>query len=99
MWCIKRTKETHKEINDWFNKITNSNVFTANTDYFVGARTWAYLHYPAINNKTVHLGIQRGYREIDIEEFRIITNPRKHKPTSFEQRREKFIRKNNHVSN
>jgi hypothetical protein len=96
-WCISRTPDTAKVINDWFNnqpKHRSIGQLTANTDYYTGMKTskpyWKLLHYPIINNKINYDSIQEGYTEINFEQFKQIINM-SNKPKSFAVKSDKQV--------
>jgi hypothetical protein len=65
-WCVK---DTHQEINDWFNKYGHTKVNNYQN------LNMGYLHYPEINGRTVFTkhfstNIQNGYTEISFDNFK-----------------------------
>jgi hypothetical protein len=82
-WCISRTPDTAKVINDWFNKNCNRGNtirFTNCDDY--RSDTQSYLIYPRLDNKYQYKYIPQGYIEININQFKQIINM-SNKPQTF----------------
>jgi hypothetical protein len=71
-WCIRRNENYYEPINKWFAEQTGR-AYSTKSDFHKKfgdvPSYWTYLHYPMVDNRTLHKGIMDGYTEITREEF------------------------------
>ena len=75
-WCIKRTPENYKEVNEWANKV-HSEPFQFGNEYrsMIG-----YVHSDLQDHGSLsHEHKNNHYTEITLDEFRLLTDPEKRK--------------------
>ncbi len=78
-WCISRTPDTAKAINDWFNnkyyhRSKNTPFSAVDDTWFNGTRR--YLHCETVDNRWLYNYVIEGYTEINFEQFKQIINMR-----------------------
>ena len=74
-WCIKRTPENYKEVNEWANK-AHSEPFQFGNEY---RSMMGYVHSDLQDHGSLsHEHKNNHYTEINLDEFRLLTDPEKY---------------------
>ncbi len=71
-WCIKRTPENFREVNEWANKNCPNRSIYNSVDYFINSESDGYIP-PLMSFKQ-----RPDFHEITIDEFRLLTDPEKY---------------------
>lgn len=75
-WCIKRTPENYKEVNEWANKV-HSEPFQFGNEY---RSIMGYVHSDLQDHGSLsHEHKNNHYTEITLDEFRLLTDMEKRK--------------------
>lgn len=78
-WCIKRTPENYKEVNEWANK---TDPTFGNYKYY---RYYIHSEPDGIRPNLMAFQIRPDFHKINLDEFRLLTDPEKYKDIMFSQ--------------